>query len=123
MTAVTIWRWRSRYPDFCNALKVGKHPADDRVEASLYHRAVGYTFNSEKVFQFQGEIIRAPIVEHVPPDVGAASLWLKNRRPAEWRDKQDVQVDVHLSLAELVNLSYKPDVPELPPPKVIDIEE
>ena len=123
VTTVTIWRWRLKYPDFCNALKVGKHAADDRVEASLYHRAVGYSYNSEKVFQFQGEIIRAPIVEHFPPDVGAISLWLKNRRPSEWRDRQDVQVDVHLSLGELVNLSYKPDVSELPPPKVIDNED
>jgi hypothetical protein len=118
VTTVTIWRWRSSYPDFCNAVKVGKHAADDRVEVSLYHRAVGYTYSGEKVFQFQGKIIRAPLVEHVPPDVAAATLWLKNRRPAQWRDKQDVQIDVHMSLAELVNMSYRSDLPKLPAPPV-----
>jgi hypothetical protein len=59
------------------------------VVSSLYHKAVGYTFESEKIFQHQGEIIRAPVREHVAPDTTAAIFWLKNRRPADWRDKQE----------------------------------
>ncbi len=86
---VTIKRWESRYPEFNAALKRGKEAADDRVERSLYARATGYTFNSEKIFNNEGEIIRAPVIEHVPPDVTACIFWLKNRRPAEWRDKTD----------------------------------
>ena len=39
--------------------------------------------------QFEGQVIRAQIVEHVPPDVGAIKLWLGNRRPDKWRDKQE----------------------------------
>lgn len=85
----TIYRWQAKYPEFCEALKVGKAPADDRVERSLYHKATGYTFNSEKVFNYQGEIVRTPVVEHVPPDTTAAIFWLKNRRKDIWRDKQD----------------------------------
>jgi hypothetical protein len=61
--------------------------ADARVERSLYSRAVGYSFNSEKVFcNKEGEVTRVPIVEHVPPDVTACIFWLKNRDPAHWRD-------------------------------------
>jgi hypothetical protein len=41
VTTVTIWRWRSQHREFCNALKVGKGAPDDRVEFSLYQRAVG----------------------------------------------------------------------------------
>ena len=73
-------------------LKSGKEVADNRVERSLYNRAVGYTFDSEKVFQHQGEIVRAKTVEHVPPDTTAGIFWLKNRKPAEWRDKIEHQV-------------------------------
>jgi hypothetical protein len=87
----TIWRWQARYPEFCNALRVGKAEADDRVERSLYQRAVGYTYDSEKLFCYEGEVTRAEIVEHVPPDVGAAKLWLHNRRPDKWREKVDVE--------------------------------
>lgn len=85
----TIYRWQATIPEFCEALKVGKAPADDRVERSLYHRACGYTFASEKVFQFQGQIVRAETVEHVPPDTTAAIFWLKNRRKEDWRDRHE----------------------------------
>lgn len=86
----TIYRWQSQYPEFCQALKAGKEAADERVERSLYHRAVGYSYDAVKLFQFQGQVVRGPYREHVPPDTTACIFWLKNRRSEEWRDKQDV---------------------------------
>lgn len=94
----TIYRWRNSHAEFCEAVKAGKDAADDRVERSLYQRAVGYTFESEKVFQFQGTIVRTPTREHVPPDPGAGMNWLKNRRGDKWRDKQDIQHSGDLSV-------------------------
>ena len=91
VNVVTIYRWRNEHVEFCKAVIAGKERADERVERSLYQRAVGYTFESEKVFQFQGEIVRAPTREHVPPDPGAAMNWLKNRKGQDWRDKQEVE--------------------------------
>lgn len=85
----TIIRWKSEHEDFCQALKVAKCEADDRVERSLYQRAVGYSFDSEKVFNNRGEIVRAKTREHCPPDVTAQIFWLKNRRPEDWRDKHE----------------------------------
>lgn len=87
----TIYNWRHSQPAFFQAVHVGKDALDDRVERSLYQRAVGYSFNSEKIFHFQGSITRADTIEHVPPDPGAALNWLKNRRKEAWRDKQDVE--------------------------------
>lgn len=92
VSTTTIWRWQGQFAEFCNALKVGKEEADARVERSLYQRATGYTFSSEKVFNHQGEIVRAPITEHCPPDTTAMIFWLKNRKPDEWRDARDVNV-------------------------------
>lgn len=88
----TIHRWRAAHKPFCEATVVGKEPADDRVERSLFQRAVGYTYESEKVFQFQGQIVRAKTVEHVPPDTAAAGMWLNNRRRDEWRNRREVEV-------------------------------
>lgn len=85
----TIYRWRNEHPEFCEAVIAGKEAADARVERAFFNRAVGYTFESEKVFQYQGDIIRAQTREHVPPDAGAALNWLKNRKPDKWRDKVD----------------------------------
>lgn len=84
----TIYRWKNVHADFCQSVTCGKEAADERVERALFNRAVGYTFESEKVFQHQGEIVRAPTTEHIPPDPSAAKLWLTNRRPDQWRDKQ-----------------------------------
>ena len=74
------------------AARIGKAEADDRVERSLYNRAVGYTFVSVKVFcSKDGVITKVPIKEHVPPDVTAQIFWLKNRKPADWRDVEQMQ--------------------------------
>lgn len=100
VSTVTIWRWQSRHEEFCNALRTGKEPADERVKRSLYQRAVGYSYDSEKVFQFQGEIIRAKTVEHVPPDPNAAFTWLKNRDKDNWRDKHHIEHSVDETLAD-----------------------
>jgi hypothetical protein len=81
-------QWPVLHPAFGEALKVGKKEADDRVERSLYHRAVGYSYEAVKIFLPYGskEPIYAPYVEHVPPDTTACIFWLKNRKPEMWRD-------------------------------------
>ena len=86
----TIWRWRAQHKEFCSALIVGKKLADDRVERSLYQRAVGYSYSAVKINQYEGAPVITPYMEHVPPDVGAAKLWLTNRRPEQWREKVDI---------------------------------
>lgn len=85
----TIYRWKSEHPKFCQALKVGKEVADERVKRSLYHRAVGYEADAVKIFMPAGatEPVYAEYREHIQPDTTAAIFWLKNRRPDEWRDK------------------------------------
>jgi len=113
----TLYRWRHTHPEFCDALKAGKHDLDERVISTLAHRALGYTFETEEIHVVNGKIVRVPIVKHMPPDPTSMIFWLKNRRPAEFRDRQEMKVDVQLSLAELVTMSFRPDLPE---PKVIE---
>jgi len=93
VTTDTIWRWRSKYPDFSDALSEGKDAWDNRAERSLAMRAVGYSIHTEKLFNYEGTVVRAQTVEHFPPDVGALKMWLGNRRPDKWKDKQTVTMD------------------------------
>ena len=92
----------SRKPEFLQALKAGKEVVNAHVERALYDRAVGYSYDSEKIFQHQGHIIRAQTVEHVPPDVKACIFWLKNRQPGHWKDikSREVANTNHMSLDE-----------------------
>lgn len=83
----TLNRWKNERPEFCESLKVGKAQADERVEQSLYRRALGYSHDAVKIaVNAQGEVTQVPFVEHYAPDTTAAIFWLKNRKPAEWRD-------------------------------------
>lgn len=84
----SIYRWANEHAEFCQALKVGKAEADNRVERSLYHRANGYSFEAVKIFMPAGAVapVYAPYTEHVAPDTTACIFWLKNRRPDLWRD-------------------------------------
>jgi hypothetical protein len=91
----TINEWRIRYPEFATALKVGRDTADDRIEASLYERAAGYSHPDVHISVHQGEVTITPITKHYPPDTGAAFIWLKNRKG--WKDKQDIEHTVTLS--------------------------
>lgn len=94
VTVRTIYAWRSKYPEFLQAIKTCKEIADERVERSLYHRAVGYEQVAVKIFMPAGaeEPVYAPYREAIPPESSAAMMWLKNRKPNEWRDKRDVEV-------------------------------
>ncbi len=112
VTASTVSRWKLEHPEFLEALKESKSEADARVEESLYHRAVGYTYDAVKVFQHKGEeAVIVPYREHVPPCVTAGIFWLKNRQRDKWRDKVDhehsgkdgesIKVEVEMSDREL----------------------
>lgn len=87
----TVYRWKAEHADFCQALKVGKDVADERVVRSLYARANGYEHNEVDIRVVSGELVQTPIRKYYPPDTTAAIFWLKNRRKDEWRDKQDVE--------------------------------
>lgn len=85
----TIANWKARHEGFLQALNGGKEKADDRVERSLYQRAVGYSYDAVHFSSYQGAVTSTPYREHCPPDVTAQIFWLKNRRKDEWRDKHD----------------------------------
>jgi hypothetical protein len=88
----TIGNWKTQHADFLGALKAGKDIADDRVERSLYQRAIGYTYDAVKIFMpaSHNEPVYAPYREHAAPDTTACIFWLKNRRKVDWRDRQEL---------------------------------
>jgi transposase-like protein len=86
----TLNRWKAAHPDFRQSLTMAKNVADDRVERSLFQRACGYSIDTVKVMQHDGCPVVVDVVEHVPADVAAGFIWLKNRRPHSWRDRREV---------------------------------
>lgn len=92
----TIYRWKLDHPDFCEAMVNGKQAPDERVERSLYHRAVGATVIEQEAIKLKKSsgggvseetVVIVNVEKTFPPDTQACSLWLRNRRPDRWKDK------------------------------------
>jgi hypothetical protein len=108
----TINRWKVDHPEFCQSIKAGKEIADMEVAHKLFERATGAEWTEEqaikiKVAQFEERVEVVEVRRAAPPDTTAAIFWLKNRQPAKWRDKQEVEVSGSLTLAERVAAARK----------------
>lgn len=101
----TLRNWKNIFPEIAEALRKGKEVVDREVENALYKSALGFMQKvkkpvrikeveydpkngrkireSEKWVQVEEEIF-------VPPQVTAQIFWLKNRKPDEWREKNDL---------------------------------
>jgi hypothetical protein len=106
----TLNLWKKRHPEFSKSLKKGKLEADATVADRLFKRATGYSHQAEKIFNNDGEIVRAEYIKHYPPDTTACIFWLKNRQPDKWRDKveHEAQMDIRaIPFDELEKISQK----------------
>lgn len=84
----TFTRWKEQYPSLMSALKQGKEVVDRSVENALLKRALGYSYE-EITYEYGEESKR--VTKEVQPDATSMIFWLKNRKPKEWRDKQDIE--------------------------------
>lgn len=94
----TLYAWQNRFPEISEALKRGKEVVDRQVENALLKRALGYTYDEvthEPVYNKDTEEVELQpvkvVTKEVQPDTTAQIFWLKNRKPQEWRDKQEIE--------------------------------
>lgn len=80
----SYYRWRALHQEFRQSCMLGKEACDDRVERTLYQRAVGYDVDAVKFHAHEGQVTVTHYKEHVQPDTGAQKHWLGNRRRDEW---------------------------------------
>lgn len=99
----TFREYMKKHPALSAALKENKAVADINVENALYEKATRTTIKKmvpmklkrtyvENGYVLSEEYVKVTEVEEeIPPDTTAMIFWLKNRKPAEWRDKRDVE--------------------------------
>ena len=88
----TLYDWQNKYPEIAEALKQGKEVVDRQVENALLKRALGYEYEEVKMIATESGGKRVEKTrKQVLPDVTAQIFWLKNRKPKEWRDRQEVE--------------------------------
>ena len=90
----TLYRWKEKYCDICDALKRGKEVVDRQVENALLKRALGYEYTEttrEYIPELDEMKTTKKVIKQVAPDTTAQIFWLKNRKPDKWRDKQEYE--------------------------------
>lgn len=90
----TLIQWKKKYPDISDTLKKGKDVVDIQVENALLKRALGYEYEEISEKYEMGVLVEKKVTKkQVVPDTTAQIFWLKNRKPDEWRDKREVDVE------------------------------
>ena len=88
----TLYDWINKYPEIGESLKRGKEVIDLEVENALLKRALGYEYKEvKKIATEDGKKRVEETTKQVIPDTTAQIFWLKNRKPRQWRDKQDIE--------------------------------
>lgn len=102
----TLYDWKKKYPEISEALKKGKEVVDRMVENALFERALGGVHEVRKTFKVretyydengkkcEREVLKTGIDEvYTPGDTLAQIFYLKNRKPEQWREKQQEAQD------------------------------
>lgn len=86
VTRQVFHRWKTNeHPELSDVLTDARQ-ASGAVAAALYRRAIGFTKKTEKLFMWNGEVIRAETITYFPPDVTACLQILKRAYPEVWGD-------------------------------------
>lgn len=115
ITPSTLYEWKKRFSEFSEALKRGKEVVDVEVENALLQKALGIRETIKKAVKLKEvnyengkrvsekeRIEYADEEVYIPPDTTAGIFWLKNRKPAEWRDKSEVDHNVTVKLEDVL---------------------
>jgi hypothetical protein len=113
----TVYRWMQKKGKFYEAVKESKASADAKIENALYKRAIGYEVEETKktlIVGPDGEKTQKfeSYMKHILPDVGAQIFWLKNRKPLDWRDRREFEVNGTVGLVQIID-DIPQDIPQI----------
>lgn len=102
----TFYNYKSKYVDFFDALKKGKEVVDIEVENALLKRALGYKYDEVTIEESDdGSVRTKTVTKEVIPDTTAQIFWLKNRKPEQWRDKQNIEANINNNTSPFTDLT------------------
>jgi hypothetical protein len=111
ITKKTFIIWKKEHTELAHAVRAAKFEFDsDNIERTACKCATGYFYTEttkelSKADPESGKqklIVTKTVKKHVAANITAIIFWLKNRRKAEWSDKQQVDIPGLESLAEAI---------------------
>lgn len=112
----SFYRYKKEHSEFSEALKENKEFSDFRVENSLNKNANGYEYE-EEVVVMKKEIIynengkkqkemvypvKVSLRKYKEAETKAQQFWLQNRKPKDWRNQAEVNLNVK-KLEDILN--------------------
>jgi hypothetical protein len=93
----TLYTWVKRKKEIQDALKRGREISDIIMENALYKSGIGYEYEeTQEIIEIIDGRVKKKKIKHIkrmPPNVTAQIFWLKNRKPKNWRDRSEVEID------------------------------
>ncbi len=89
----TISQWKKDHPEFREVCDTISTDIDIPVENANYRSACGHTHEeTEEIYDENDRLIRKKVVtKYYPPNPASISLWLTNRKPEVYRNKQTTE--------------------------------
>lgn len=117
---ITFKHWVNTNIEFRKAFRSWRDFATEEVEFAVAKKAIGFTKRTRKqILTRAGQIETLVQEEYFPPDSSAQGMWLKNRNGKEWKDTQQIDVNVQTNIrAWLINAMEDGPVDET---EIIDV--
>lgn len=104
INVATLYRWKDKYCNICEALKNGREPVDVILEDTAFERATQWKTVKEitKELRFDREsgetklMVTKEVEKRVPPDSTLLIFLMKNRMKDKYGDKQHVEISGQL---------------------------
>lgn len=101
----TLKEWKKKIPAISATLNTNKAIADIRVENALFKKAIGCTVKEKVISKIKnpdGTVTETErtVERELPLDTTAGIFWLKNRKPKDWRDKQEVELSGNVGMTD-----------------------
>lgn len=102
---ITLFRlWKKKYPEFDEAVRLGKRESDYHVIRALHKKATGFNVGLKKTYKLKRidfdpetgkklreyeELATGVDETYIPADLNAEKFWLKNRQGEHWLEQND----------------------------------
>lgn len=98
----TLYRWKREYEPIASAIKKGKEVIDYEAEQALIKNAMGFYYDETNTYvDDSGRQKVIKVRKYSKPDTTALIFWLKNRKPEEWRDRRNIEMDARVEAPDL----------------------
>jgi gas vesicle protein len=104
ISTATYYEWKKTKPEFMEAIKKGKEVSNGELLNSAFTQSTGFFYKEQQVFKVKDykkidgelkQIERLEVVEvekYCPPNPTMNIFMLKNRLPAEYKDKHEMDI-------------------------------